>query len=80
MHPQVSWILSRQVALTIVLAIAAGLVFDVNAAVSVVVGGLLTLVGFALVFLGYKDVAALPLFLGYASTFVIYWVALLKQR
>ena len=41
---------------------------------------LLTLVGFALVFLGYKDVAALPLFLGYASTFVIYWVALLKQR
>ena len=39
MHPQVSWILSRQVALTIVLAIAAGLVFDVNAAVSVVVGG-----------------------------------------
>ena len=118
MHPQVSWILSRQVALTIVLAIAASLVIDVNAAVSVVVGGsigvvanlgyvlramrmsgandpikvyqaqaagegfkfLLTLVGFALVFLGYKDVAALPLFLGYASTFVIYWVALLKQR
>ena len=118
MHPQVSWILSRQVALTIVLAIAAGLVLDVNAAVSVVVGGsigvvanlgyvlramrmsggndpvkvyqaqaagegfkfLLTLVGFALVFLGYKDVAVLPLFLGYASTFVIYWVALLKQR
>ena len=91
MHPQVSWILSRQVALTVVLAIAAGLVLDVNAAVSVVVGGsigvvanlgyvlramrmsggndpvkvyqaqaagegfkfLLTLVGFALVFLGY---------------------------
>lgn len=118
MHPQVSWILSRQVALTIVLAVAVGLVLNVNAAVSVVVGGavgvvanlgyvlramrvsitndpvkvyqaqaagegfkfLLTLVGFALVFLGYKEVAALPLFLGYASTFVIYWVALLKQR
>ena len=41
---------------------------------------LLTLVGFALVFLGYKEVAVLPLFLGYASTFVIYWMALLKQR
>ena len=118
MHPQVSWILSRQVALTIVLAIAAVTVFNVNAAASVMAGGsigivanlgyvlramrmssdnnpvkayqaqaagegfkfLLTLVGFALVFLGYKDVAALPLFLGYASTFVIYWVALLKQR
>jgi ATP synthase protein I len=41
---------------------------------------LLTLVGFALVFLGYKEVAVLPLFLGYASTFVIYWMALLKNR
>ncbi len=40
----------------------------------------LTFAGFALVFWGYKDVAALPLFLGYASTFVIFWVALLKQR
>jgi len=41
---------------------------------------LLTLAGFALVFLQYKEVAVLPLFLGYTSTFVIYWVALLKQR
>ncbi|MBK7899667.1 MAG: ATP synthase subunit I [Azonexus sp.] len=41
---------------------------------------LLTLAGFALVFLGYREVAVLPLFLGYASTFVIYWLALLKQR
>jgi ATP synthase protein I len=41
---------------------------------------LLTLAGFALVFWGYKDVSALPLFLGYTSTFVIYWMALLKQR
>lgn len=118
MHPQVSWILSRQVALAIVLAIAAGVMFDVNAAVSTIAGGfigvvanlgyvlramrmsgegnpvkvyqaqaageglkfLLTLVGFALVFLGYKGVAVMPLFLGYVSTFVIYWVALLKQR
>lgn len=118
MHPQVSWILSRQAALTIVLALAAVLFVEVNAAVSVLIGGsigiianlgyvlralrmnsgsdpvkayraqaagegfkfLLTLVGFALVFLGYKNVAALPLFLGYASTFVIYWMALLKQR
>lgn len=118
MHPQVSWILSRQAALAIILAVAAGLFVNVNAAVSVLIGGsiglianlgyvlramrmssgadpvkayqaqaagegfkfLLTLVGFALAFLGYKGVAVLPLFLGYASTFVIYWMALLKQR
>jgi len=118
LHPQVSWILSRQAALTILLAIVAGLFVSANAAVSVLIGGsigiianlgyalralrmssntdpvkayraqsagerfkfLLTLIGFALVFLGYKGVAVLPLFLGYASTFVIYWMALLKQR
>jgi ATP synthase protein I len=118
LHPQVSWILSRQAALTAILALAAGLFVDANAAVSVLIGGsigfianlgyvlralrlspdadpvkayraqaagegfkfLLTLVGFALVFLGFKEVAVLPLFLGYASTFVIYWMALLKQR
>ena len=40
----------------------------------------LTLGGFALVFWGYKEVSALPLFLGYASTFAIFWMALLKQR
>ena len=118
MHPQVSWILSRQAALAIILALVVGMFFDVNAAVSLVVGGsigivanlgyvlramrmssgddpvkayraqaagegfkfLLTLAGFALVFLQYKDVAVLPLFLGYTSTFVIYWMALLKQR
>ncbi len=116
MHPQVSWILSRQVALAVLLALFAGAIFGVNAAVSLAIGGsigvvanlgyvlramkvsidknpvkvyqaqaageglkfLLTLVGFALVFLGYKEVAVLPLFLGYVSTFVIYWVALLK--
>lgn len=118
MHPQVSWILSRQAALTTVLAIGTGLFVDANAAVSVLIGGsigfianlgyvlralrmssgsdpikvyraqaagegfkfVLTLAGFALVFLGYKEVAVLPLFLGYTSTFVIYWMALLKQR
>ncbi|WIM04889.1 MAG: ATP synthase subunit I [Candidatus Nitricoxidivorans perseverans] len=35
---------------------------------------------FALIFVFYKKVAALPLFLGYTSTFAIYWVALVKQR
>lgn len=35
---------------------------------------------FALIFVFYKKVAALPLFLGYMSTFAIYWVALVKQR
>ena len=38
----------------------------------------LTLGLFTLVFVKYKEVAALPLFLGYASTFVIFWMALLK--
>ncbi len=118
MHPQVSWILSRQAALTVVLALAAWVAFSGNAAVSVAIGGaigiianlgyalramrmnvgldpvkayraqtagegfkfLLTLIGFALVFLKFKEVAVFPLFLGYASTFVIYWMALLKQR
>lgn len=36
--------------------------------------------GFALVFVGYKDLAALPLFLGFALTVVVYWMALLKTR
>lgn len=118
MHPQVSWILSRQAALAITLAIAAGLIANANAAVSVLIGGSiglvanfgyvlramrlgegddpvkvyraqaagerlkfgLTLAGFALVFLQYKEVAVLPLFLGYTSTFVIYWLALLRRR
>ena len=118
MHPQVSWILSRQAALTSVLAILAGLFVSWNAAVSVLIGGsigfianlgyvlralrlspdadpvkayraqaagegfkfLLTLAGFALVFLKFKEVAVFPLFLGYASTLVIFWMALLKQR
>jgi ATP synthase protein I len=36
--------------------------------------------GFALVFVGYKDLAALPLFLGFALTVAVYWMALLKTR
>ena len=118
LHPHVSWILSRQAALTIILAIAVWKFASSNAAVSVLIGGsvgiianfgyvlramrmttgddplklyraqsageglkfALTFAGFALVFWGYKEVSALPLFLGYASTFVIFWVALLKQR
>ena len=118
MHPHVSWIISRQAALTIFLAIVAWVVAGGHAAVSTLVGGsigivanlgyvlramrmtsgadplrlyraqssgeglkfALTFAGFALVFWGYKEVSALSLFLGYASTFVIFWVALLKQR
>lgn len=118
MHPHVSWIISRQAALAIVLAIAAWALVGENAATSVLIGGsigvvanlgyvlramkmpedgnplkvyraqaageglkfVLTIGGFALVFWGYREVAALPLFLGYASTFVIFWMALLKQR
>lgn len=40
----------------------------------------LTIILLSLVFKNFKGVAALPLFLGYASTFVIFWMALLKQR
>ncbi len=39
-----------------------------------------TLAGFVLVFVGYKSVAPVPLFVGYASTFVIYWLALARRR
>ncbi|MDP2811188.1 MAG: ATP synthase subunit I [Rhodocyclaceae bacterium] len=37
-----------------------------------------TLALFALIFVFYKKVAPLPLFLGYISTFAIFWMALLK--
>jgi ATP synthase protein I len=39
-----------------------------------------TLGGFALVFVGYKSVMPIPLFAGYASTFVIFWLALARRR
>ena len=118
MHPHVSWILSRQAALAILLGGITWVLVGSNAAVSILIGGsigilanlgyvlramrmstgndplrqyraqsageglkfALTFAGFALVFWGYKEVSAMPLFLGYASTFVIFWMALLKQR
>ncbi len=39
-----------------------------------------TLLLFALVFKSYEGLAALPLFLAYAATIVVYWMALLKRR
>ncbi len=36
--------------------------------------------GFALAIIGFKDLAALPLFLGFALTVAVYWAALLKTR
>jgi ATP synthase protein I len=36
--------------------------------------------GFALVFIEYKELAALPLFLSFALTVAVYWAALLKTR
>ncbi len=39
-----------------------------------------TLGGFALVFVTYKSVVPIPLFAGYASTFVIFWLALIRRR
>ena len=38
-----------------------------------------TILLFALVFVGYRDVEPLPLFVTYVLTFVVYWAALLKQ-
>ena len=38
------------------------------------------LVLFALVFKSYAQLAALPLFLAYAATMVVYWMALLRQH
>lgn len=40
----------------------------------------ITLVLFVLVFKGYEGVAALPLFVAFAATIVVYWIALLRQR
>jgi ATP synthase protein I len=38
-----------------------------------------TIFFFALVFTGYRDVVAIPLFVAYVLTFVVYWAALLKH-
>ena len=117
MHPDVRWVLSRQGLVTLCVAVAAGLVGGMNAAVSALMGGgigilgafayawramrgdetdprrlyraqmlgetykfAVILGGFALVFLGYRDLAALPFFLGFVLTVVVYWMALLKTR
>lgn len=39
----------------------------------------LTLLLFAVVFKSYAQLAALPMFLAYAATVFVYWMALLKQ-
>jgi ATP synthase protein I len=117
MHPDVIWVLRRQGVVTLCAAVIAGVVGGLEAAVSLLVGGgigilgalayawramrggetdpgklyraqmlgeaykyAVILGGFALVFLGFKNVAALPLFLGFALTIVVYWTALLKTR
>lgn len=116
-HPQVRWILSRQVLATLMMAAAAGLVGSGSAAISALIGGgigvlsgaayvwramrqgegepgklyraqmlgegykfAVTLGLFALVFVNWRNVPALPLFLAYILTFGVYWVALLKKR
>jgi ATP synthase protein I len=38
-----------------------------------------TLLLFAFVFKSYERLDALPLFMAYAATFIVYWIALLKQ-
>lgn len=38
-----------------------------------------TILLFALVFVGYRDLVAMPLFAAYVLTFVVYWAALLKH-
>ena len=39
-----------------------------------------TILLFTLVFKSYGQLAALPLFLAYAATIVVYWIALLRRR
>lgn len=119
MHPQVRWVLSRQVLVTLVAGLVAGFALGLHAAISAVIGGgvgvlsggayvwrafrvsagvgsdpkkafhaqvagegykfAVTLLLFALVFKSYGQLAALPLFLAYAATIVVYWIALLKR-
>lgn len=121
MHPQVRrhvhWVLSRQVFVTLVIAVLAGLAGGARFASAALAGGgigviaaaayawralrqsgigpgrlyraqmlgegykfAVTLGLFALVFVVWRDVAALPLFLAYILTFGVYWVALLQKR
>jgi F0F1-type ATP synthase assembly protein I len=39
-----------------------------------------TLLLFAVVFKSYAQLAALPLFMAYMATVVVYWMALLRQQ
>lgn len=39
-----------------------------------------TILGFALIFMLYRDLIAVPMFLAYASTLAVYWAALLKTN
>ena len=41
---------------------------------------LVTVLLFSAVFLGCPEVAVGPLFVAYALTFVVYWLALVRQR
>ena len=80
----IAWVLaSDNAAVSILIGGSIGIVANVGYVLRAMRMGrkfALTFAGFALVFWGYKEVSALPLFLGYASTFVIFWMALLKQR
>lgn len=120
MHPQVRWVLSCQLLVTLVAALVAGVTQGVHAAASAALGGgigvlsayayvwralrgsgasdsgpkkafhaqvlgegykfAVTILLFTLVFKGYGQLAALPLFLAYAATIAVYWMALLKRR
>lgn len=117
MHPQVRWVLSYQLLVTLVAALVAGAAQGLHAAFSAALGGgvgflsgyayvwramrasdtgpkkafnaqvagegykfAVTLLLFALIFKGYGQLVALPLFLAYVATIVVYWMALLKQR
>lgn len=120
MHPQVRWVLSCQLLVTLVAALVAGVQLGQHAAISAALGGgigvasayvyawralrgsraldsdpkkafhaqvlgegykfAVTILLFTLVFKGYGQLAALPLFLAYAATIVIYWIALLRRR
>lgn len=116
-HPQVRWILSRQLLATAGIAALAGLAGGAGAALAALVGGgigvlagvayvwrairqcdgepgklyraqmlgegykfAVTLGLFVLVFVNWRNVPALPLFLAYILTFGVYWAALLKKR
>lgn len=116
MHSEVQWVLTRQLAVTLVAAAFAGVLQGFHAFLSAIAGGSISMLGayafarrsmrkpspvvkqafgtqingelhkfaitlllFAAVFKGYEQVLALPLLLTYASTIVVYWLALLRQ-